>query len=328
MQSNNYKSSILLGALDPTNSLASPSNKLSIPLTPRARPKHLKPDLIKNLTKYINSSNSNKRPLTLTDKSTSNNNSPSKPHPPRPKNPENDEKPNKNPLTDRLPITKPLSSSNLDCKPISQKAILKNYSCYDLSRKTPYQEFPIRGPTPETPNDSSIDRNFGFSSTRKREILIKTNLNDSKSVEKCLPQPIFIRKKAGAQECRPDPSLSNRKNLNRKNLNGKMVNSPYGLIDLSQFSLVENSKILADLDLSGFDKRRSGEDGVGGGPKVLGKFSKVALLNRYVGNIDLRTAESVLGGNFRGKYGKGEVLIGEVTGRSQSPEMRVPRMED
>jgi hypothetical protein len=60
----------------------------------------------------------------------------------------------------------------------------------------------------------------------------------------------------------------------------------------------------------------------------LGKFSKVALKNRYVGNIDLRTAESVLGGGFRGECGKGEGLSGEVTGRSKSREMRAPKMED
>jgi hypothetical protein len=159
------------------------------------------------MTKYINSSNPNKRPLTLTDKSTSTNNPHTKPHPPRPKNPENDKKPYKNPLTHRQLITKPQTSSNLDSKPISQKAILKNISCYDLSLKSPYQESPKTPPTPGTPDDSSIDKNRPPPSPKKKKILIKTNLNDSgKCAQNPKPQQIFSRKIAALMQGKPDQS--------------------------------------------------------------------------------------------------------------------------
>ena len=166
-----------------------------------------------------------------------------------------------------------------------------------------------------TPGDCSIDRNFGFSRARKREILIKTNLDG----ERCLGRFLVeknIRGKGIGGGGRGGQLFSR-----GKGMEGTLVKSPYGLMDLSMLYSVDDSRLAGDGDGDGDGKKKSGDGDliVKGGLEVLGKFSKVALANRYLGKIDLRTAESVLGGDFTEKHSKDEVFSGEITNTSQSP---------
>ena len=125
--------------------------------------------------------------------------------------------------------------------------------------------------------------------------------------------------------------------------------SPYGLIDLSQFYAMDNSKVLGDNDgsnsfafrgkspleksqklcfmkkpsdpNSGSSGNKNMDNSPSSGLKVLGKFSKATLADHCVKQIDLQKTEAVFDGNFKVKNTKSktDLVRGDIIDRSQSP---------